>query len=125
MSNYVKPMVVAADEIAEGVFMASGPTGDVSYTIKRIEDPNEYYPVAKFEITFKNVSNKVLNEAKVTLTVVGDAQTLESGYGMTFTREGNQATLVYKDWDNWEFKPGDSMGPKEFQIRGTGNFDLH
>ena len=84
MRNYLKPLVVVNDELAEGVYAASGnvtepnqpTTGSVSVTgVSLTEAGNEYYKVNKYKVTITNSTSEDKADWKVAISVISGTAT--------------------------------------------------
>ena len=127
MSNYEKPVVVVADDVAEGVFMASGSataTPDkteksATYTIVKTNawDGNKQY-----NISFTNNTNEKLSEISVTVTCVGNVTSI--GGNVSGEIYGNTAKVTFRNYGNG-IGPHQSYNDIYMSVTGTGDFDVH
>lgn len=102
MKNYDKPVIVAAEELAEGVYAASGSSGSPASVagIKLENEGNEYYKTNTYLVTIKNNTNGDLTDWSVSISVTSGTATdalVYNGYQASASLSGNKITI----------KPGD------------------
>lgn len=114
MKNYEKPVVLANEELAEGVYAASGGIGEADcWTINAysVQDWNGSYHVFEVAIVHSNTVQHISTESTSVLTfnhTLTDAYT-ESDFSCSFS--GSTVTVVrashanaYQSGDNATFK---------------------
>ena len=107
MEMYQKPVVLLNEELAEGVYAASGAVdaggsttgGAGGARVSKIEltsAGNEYYKVNGYTVTISNDGSEELTDWSVTLTVIGTATSLTNYDSQNFkvTLDGNTITIT-------------------------------
>ena len=107
MEQYKKPVVLMNEELAEGVYAASGavgggesePGGARVSGVRLTQEGNAYYKVNQYEVTISNDGNEELTSWSVTLTVIGTATSV-TNYDSNFnvSLSGNTITITPGQW---------------------------
>lgn len=80
MEKYVRPVVLANEELAEGVYAASG-TGVVSAASVTLEtEGNQYYKVNTYKVTIVNSGSEPSSDWTVVLSVTSGTATEAKTY---------------------------------------------
>ena len=118
MKDYVKPIVLSNEELAEGVYAASGgiPEGDC-WTVEAysVQDWNGSEHVFEVKAIHSNEFKHISIETVVTLTFSTTVTSAKSEFPCTFS--GNTVTVTrtlladgYKSGDNYTYKVWVSTG---------------
>lgn len=110
MVGYEKPLVVANDEVAEGVYAASGAVvpgatdspdaGSGSASVSTVElgtAGNAWYKVNTYKVTIQNSGNEDLNEWAATVSVTSGTATAAKTYNSwqaSASLNGNTITIT-------------------------------
>lgn len=80
MEKYMRPVVLANEELAEGVYAASG-TGAVSAASVSLEtEGNEYYKVNTYKVTIVNTGSEPSSDWSVAISVTSGTATEAKTY---------------------------------------------
>jgi hypothetical protein len=98
MKKYTKPMILFNEQLAEGVYTASG-AGGVSYILTAGEPGNQWYTTAAYSIRVVNNTAETVNGWKVVLTVTSQNATGLSVYDGRYSGKlsGNQIIISGQD----------------------------
>lgn len=114
MKGYEKPMVMVADGLSEGVYAASGASGDTSsdcWTVsgKSVQDWNGSHNVFEISARHSDTVEHISGETTVTIVFSNTLTDAYSEFPCTFS--GNTATVTrtlladaYKSGDNVTYK---------------------
>lgn len=129
MKDYSRPMTVVVDDVAEGVYLASGTaqsTGSgedsakeaASYTLKQTNawDGNKQY-----DINFTNNLDKKVDSVTVELKVKGKVTSI--GGNVTGTINGSTAKVTFNNYGNG-IEAKASTGNIYMAVTGEGDFSL-
>lgn len=126
--SYQKPLVMMNDDLAEGVYAASGTVEDgtqgagtgpaASYTLQQTNawDGNKQY-----DITFTNKKNEQVPSVTVTLKVKGSVTSI--GGNVSGSVNGSTATITFNNYGNG-IEANATVGPIYMAVTGTGDFSL-
>jgi hypothetical protein len=113
-------MFYASDDLAEGVYAASGTpaVADVTYKLKLNGgwDGNKNYV-----ISFTNNSSRKLDSVTVTLKVNGNVTGIDGN--VTGIVNGATATVTFDNYGNG-FAPNSTSSDVYMHVTGTGNFSV-
>ena len=117
---YEKPIVLTTDDLAEGVYAASGASesGGATYTLKQTNawDGNKQY-----DITFTNNSNEKVGSVTVTLKANGNVSSI--GGNVSGTVSGSTASVTFNNYGNG-IEANATVGPIYMLVTGNGDFSL-
>ena len=102
MESYVKPIVLANEELAEGVYAASGSVveGSGSASVSGIElttPGNEYWKVNQYTVTIQNTGNEALVDWSVSVNVTSGTATevtTYSAHAVNVSLAGSKITIT-------------------------------
>jgi hypothetical protein len=125
MRTYEKPMILANEELAEGVYAASGDTAvstgsaNVSYSLK---DRAAWDGNRQYDIYLTNNSSETVHNASVTVSVNGTVTSI-TGYNLSVVRNGDKAVITYSD-DDHGIAANTTTGAFTLWLTGQGDFSL-
>lgn len=100
MKNYEKPMVLTNEELAEGVYAASGSSvvAGAAFVsgVELTSAGNEYYKVNVYKVTISNSGNQDLTEWAVSLSVTSGTATaakVYNGWQASASLSGNKIAI--------------------------------
>ena len=117
--SYQKPLVLSNEDLAEGIYAASGtPAASATYTLTQTNawDGNKQY-----NITFTNNSNQQLDSITVTVNVSGNVTGISGNVSGVIN--GNTADITFNNYGNG-IEAGATIGPVYMAVTGTGEFSL-
>ncbi len=98
MKCYESPMILLNEELAEGVYAASGAStgGGISYSVSLIEAGNQYNKVNKYNVAVTNNGSEKSGNWSVTLQATGTigSVTIYNGWQASAAANGNQITIT-------------------------------
>lgn len=104
MKNYEKPVVLANDEIAEGVYAASGMTGETSgdcWTVEVTKDQSDAGGYCTFRVAARHSDSVTHISTKTVVTIVfNDTVTGAEFEGFEASVNGNTVTLTRESHAN-------------------------
>ncbi len=108
MKNYEKPVVVASEELLEGVYLASGTSANDCWTIEAVsvQPWNGSHHVFEVRCSHSNVMEHISKATTVTLTFNQELTDAYSEFSCSFS--GNTATIVRELHAN-AYQSGDIM----------------
>ena len=121
MSDYERPLVIAADDLAEGVFMSSGGTAgksEASYTLKQTNawDGNKQY-----DMMFTNNLDKKVDSVTVTVSCHGKVNSI--GGNVSGVIQGDTAQVTFNNYNNG-IEAKATLGPIYVLVTGEGDFGI-
>ncbi len=128
---YNKPLILTNDDMAEGVYAASGDPAsagsDFSYTlIVRESSIGEYYSRVSYGLTLTNNGSEAVPSITVTLSVTGDQVSGvfidASAPSGSVSWNGSTAAFTFDNWGAG-FQPGGS-GEVGVAVSGKGQIGL-
>lgn len=130
--GYQKPMALMNDDLAEGVYTASGlgefvEPGSSSSSETSSQKPytltltNAWDGNKQYDITFTNSSSEKVDSVSVTLKVIGTVTSI--GGNVSGTINGNTAVVTFNNYGNG-IEGDATVGPIYMAITGTGEFGL-
>lgn len=129
MQSYKKPMAVIVDDVAEGIYLASGSAQNsasgsdggnsgITYTL---EQTNAWDGNKQYNITFINNTDKKVDSATVILKVKGKVNSISGN--VTATLDGSRAVVSFNNWGNG-IDANASTGSVYMAVTGEGDFGL-
>lgn len=121
MAKYEKPMVIANDELAEGVFAASG-----CYTVtwKKHQDNQEGRTTLRFQIDCVHDANHTCSEEYLTLNFTMPVKYSGSDGTLTYpTSSDIESTTIKIKFNRWN-NGHDNIGMGEVTVIGDSAADI-
>lgn len=98
MKCYESPTILLNEELAEGVYAASGTVagGGISYSINLTEAGNQYNKVNKYNVAVTNNGSETSSNWSVTLQAAGSfsGAVIYNGWQASAAVNGNQITIT-------------------------------
>lgn len=98
MKCYESPTILLNEELAEGVYAASGTVagGGISYSISLTEEGNQYNKVNKYNVAVTNNGSETSSNWSVTLQAAGSISgaVIYNGWQASAAVNGNQITIT-------------------------------
>ena len=103
MKKYEKPMILVNEELAEGVYAASGALGGADTAsasvsdVKLTQEGNQYNKVNTYTVTITNSGNEELTNWSVSITVASGTATnatVYNGWLAAASLSGNKITIT-------------------------------
>ena len=95
--SYTKPMILEAEDLAEGIFAASGSTDEsadltASWTLNQCASHDGYYV---YSVKATNNTGKSLSTIRISVTTNNPDDTVTSAMGGVVSISGNTLTITY------------------------------
>ena len=121
MAKYEKPMVIANDELAEGVFAASG-----CYTVtwKKHQDTQEGRTTLRFQIDAVHDASPTCSEQYLTLNFTMPVKYVGSNGTLVSPASSDIETTVMKIKFTYWNNPNDNIGMGEVTVIGDSAADI-
>lgn len=108
MKNYEKPVILANEELAEGVYAASG-AGSVSVSSVELTAPgSEWYPVNTYKVTVTNMGSEGTADWSVSIPVVSGTVKEVGTYSGWFANVSYNGSSIVITPSGGEFAGGSS-----------------
>lgn len=118
MRKYVKPIAVVNSNLAEGVYAASGASGNGAYALREIE---AWSQTKKYDLDITNTSSEKVDSVTVTLKVHGEATS--AGGNVTAVISGDTIIVKYDNYGKG-LQPNETVQNIYFWVIGNGDFYL-
>lgn len=119
---YEKPIVLLQNDLAEGVYAASGaPVTSDSGATYTLAQTNAWDGNKQYNITFTNHSSEKVDSVTVMLNVHGNVTSI--GGNVSGAVNGNTAVVTFSNYGNG-IEGGATVGPIYMAVTGTGDFSL-
>ena len=117
---YTKPVLLRNEDMAEGVYAASGdPVSQLSsydLQLKSSWEGNKNY-----DISFTNNSSEKVDSITVTLKLIGNVTGIDGN--VTAVINGNTATVSFDNYKNG-IEANSTTAPIYMHVTGTGDFSV-
>jgi hypothetical protein len=123
--QYTKPMILTNEELAEGIYAASGDavagTAGVTYDLGALNawDGTKVYN----NISITNTSEQKVDSLTITLTIHGTVTSVISNGSLDVTVSGNKIIASTNNWGRG-FEANQTVGNFYLYIQGTGDFSI-
>lgn len=120
MKTYEKPLVMVNNDLAEGVYAASGAgaVGNGAYSLKEVAAWSQN---KQYDVDFTNTSSEEVDSVTVVMTIHGDVYSITGNISATIT--GNTVTVTYNNHGNG-LKPNETISKVYLLAQGNGDFYL-
>ena len=119
---YNKPLILTNDDMAEGVYAASGnPASSGSSYSLSLRNADDWNGVKDYDITFINNTSNAMSSITVTVKVNGTVTSI--GGNVTGVINGTTADVTFNNYGNG-IEANGTYGNIWMKVTGTGDFSL-